>query len=64
MKIYHRPDEYSGMMVCCYCDHNKRNGKGDNRCEIDKHYIGYVACFEQWCRRWTPNKKFLNEVTE
>lgn len=39
---------------CCSCRHNLR--KHDERqagiyceCEIDGHYIGYIACFESVC---------------
>lgn len=39
---------------CCTCLHNVR--KSDEKqagiyceCDIDKHYIYYVACFEQVC---------------
>lgn len=39
---------------CCSCRHNIR--KQDEKqtgiyceCEIDGHYIGYVACFESVC---------------
>ena len=39
---------------CCTCRHNIR--KHDEKqagiyceCEIDGHYIGYVACFESVC---------------
>ena len=42
---------------CCSCKHNIR--KEDKKmagiyceCEIDGHYIGYVACFEQVCELW------------
>lgn len=27
-------------------------------CEIDGHYISYVACFEKWCRRWARETKW------
>lgn len=41
---------------CCSCKHNIRtrgdDGFVDTRCEIDNHYIGYVACFESVCEEW------------
>ena len=39
--------------VCCNCRHNKRMAMGtyvDCHCDIDGHYIGYVACMTGWCR--------------
>lgn len=47
--------------VCCDCRHNIRTGEPAHikcHCEIDGHYIGYVACFEHWCRRWAKEKKW------
>lgn len=44
--------------VCCNCRHNKRMPKGTNiqcRCDIDGHYIGYVECFDCWCRHWAKD---------
>ena len=42
---------------CCSCRHNIR--KQDKKmagiyceCEIDGHYINYVACFERVCEMW------------
>ena len=46
---------------CCNCKHNIRSGEIGNikcNCEIDGHYIGYVECFEGWCRRWAKDHKF------
>lgn len=38
---------------CCSCRHNKRyhdeGGMCYCECEIDGHYIGYIACFENVC---------------
>lgn len=41
---------------CCSCTHNIRQ-TDENRiircyCEIDGHYIGYVACFENVCEKY------------
>ena len=38
---------------CCSCCHNIRKQDEQDwiycECEIDGHYIGYVACFENVC---------------
>ena len=47
--------------VCCNCRHNIRISDMGNircKCEIHGFYIGYVACFEHWCRHWARDKKF------
>lgn len=41
---------------CCNCrrcirEHDE-HGNCTCHCEIDDHYIGYVECFEGWCRHW------------
>lgn len=45
---------------CCNCRHDIRTEDADghitNHCEIDGHYIGYVACFEHWCKHWSKDK--------
>lgn len=46
--------------VCCNCTHNIRTGEIGERechCEIDGHYIGYIACMEDWCRHWATDAK-------
>jgi len=47
--------------VCCNCGNNIRKkvdgGHIQCYCQIDGHYIGYVACFEYWCRRWRKERK-------
>ena len=47
---------------CCTCDRNKRvrkeNGNISCICEIDGHYIGYVASFEYSCRRYALDRKY------
>ena len=52
---------------CCNCRHNIRSGETgavECRCEIDGHYIGYIECFEGWCRRWaTDAEKWKEETT-
>ena len=54
MQITDAPNE---NQCCCFCKHNIR--KKDEKmagiyceCEIDGHYIGYVACFECVCEMW------------
>lgn len=48
---------------CCNCGHDIRIPRKDmpelvdhNECDLDGHYIGYVDCFENWCRHWKPDK--------
>lgn len=51
--------------VCCNCRHNKRvvsENRDECQCEIDDHYIGYIECFEGWCRHWAREKQ--NEQDE
>lgn len=50
--------------VCCNCRHNIRTSDGECHCDIDGHYIGYIDCFEHWCRRWARDKKFDNAHIE
>ena len=52
--------------VCCNCGNNNRIEDQYGRvthceCAIDGHYIGYVACFEHWCRRWKRDRKWDGE---
>lgn len=49
MKLY----EAKGDRVCCNCRHRVKI----DRCEIDGHYIGYVAVFITWCRHWAKRKE-------
>lgn len=66
MKIYaHEPSYFDRVQeekqrICCNCRHDIRieeKGHINNYCEIDGHYIGYVACFEDWCRHWAKEKE-------
>lgn len=45
---------------CCNCRHDIRikddKGYVKSHCEIDGHYIGYVECFDGWCRHWAKDK--------
>ena len=49
---------------CVNCRHNKRTPRRSKyvfmecRCDIDNHLIGYVDCFEGWCKRWAKDHKF------
>jgi len=47
--------------VCCNCRHNIRTDEGVASCEIDGHYIGYVACLEDWCRHWASDAEYWAE---
>lgn len=53
MEIY---DVTKESECCCSCKHDIRHRHEDNTvtnyCEIDGHYIGYVACFESVCDKW------------
>ena len=55
LKIYDAKGER-----CCYtCQHDIRTGTlGNikNHCEVDGHYITYVDCFADCCRRYSANK--------
>lgn len=48
---------------CCNCANNIRV-KGENglvaynECAVDGHRIGYIECFEGWCRRWKKDHYF------
>lgn len=48
---------------CCNCGHNQRIPQSNqplfvdhNECDLDGHRIGYVECFEHWCRHWKKDK--------
>lgn len=43
---------------CCSCIHNKRTFDKEHHCacELDGHYIGYVANFESVCEEWEGGK--------
>ena len=62
IKLVEDDDTNQRKRVCCNCGNNKRIKQEDGhvRCEcaIDGHYIGYVACFGDWCRRWKRNRKW------
>ncbi len=50
--------------VCCNCRHNIRIPKAtyiDNKCDIDGHRIGYLECFEGWCRHWAKDQRDFKE---
>lgn len=51
---------------CCNCGNDIRTkdaktGVVECHCAIDGHRIGYVECFEHWCRRWKTNMKWVEE---
>jgi hypothetical protein len=45
---------------CVNCRHNIRKEKPSGNiecvCEITNEHIGYVKCFEGWCRHWAKQK--------
>ena len=47
---------------CCNCGRNIRHEVAPHGiecyCEIDGHRIGYIECFEGWCRRWKKDHTF------
>lgn len=49
-------DAVNEEQCCCRCKHNIRKKHPIYRviceCEIDGHYIGYVANFECVCKMW------------
>lgn len=44
---------------CCNCGNNIRYGSVCH-CSVDGHYIGYIECFEQWCKHWRKEHKWDN----
>ena len=45
---------------CCNCGHNKRVPTSRDiecYCDRDGHYIGYLECFEGWCRHWCKERE-------
>lgn len=56
MNITEKTKKYE---CCCSCKHNIRKKDGDYvycECEIDKHYISYISCFENVCERWVKEE--------
>ena len=50
-------DSNNDIQCCCTCEHNVRHWQGaecTSRCNIDGHYIGYLACFGDVCDEWVP----------
>lgn len=51
--------------LCVNCRRNirKKNEMGiECRCEIDGHYISYVANFTESCRRWAKAERKEHET--
>ena len=50
---------------CVNCRHNirkeKPSGNIECMCEITNTHIGYVKCFEGWCRHWAKRKPPTDE---
>lgn len=38
---------------CCNCGHRVYT----EHCDLDGHYISYLACFKIWCRHWKKWRK-------
>lgn len=50
--------------VCCNCGNCIRYPTKDGircKCAIDDRHIGYLQCFEHWCRRWKRERKWDGE---
>lgn len=59
------PSHNKHTKCCCNCLHcNRVPDKNDpklvshNECAIDKHYIGYLATFDDVCDNWTRETKW------
>ena len=63
-EIKYQEDEDSEV-VCCSCVHNIRqqhtDGHTECRCEIDKHYIGYISCMTNYCDAWERSERLRGE---
>lgn len=53
---------FNESKCCCSCRHNIR--KHDEKragiyceCEIDNHYIGFIACFENVCNNYVAERE-------
>ena len=46
---------------CVNCRHRTLDSLRRSRCEIDGHYIGYLECFDGWCRHWAKDKFMYGE---
>lgn len=53
---------------CCNCGNNirKKDSSGMVKCEcsFDNHNIGYIECFEDWCRHWKKDRSWENDDAE
>ena len=58
LKVYQHEEDYGGERVCCSCGHNIKDDKDRRICEIDTHYIGYLECFDNWCKHWKRDRKW------
>lgn len=50
--------------MCCNCGNCIRYPTKDGircKCAIDGRHIGYLQCFEHWCRRWKRERKWDGE---
>ena len=56
-------DASDDLICCCSCTHNIRKCDGidiECYCDIDNHYIGYVANFESVCEEWKEEEDERN----
>ena len=57
MWMYHEDDYFEKtpiekQRVCCNC----RQRTTPDKCSVDGHYIGYMACMMAWCRHWASDE--------
>ena len=53
-----------GERKCVNCGHNVRQKEVtgiEDYCDCDNHHIGYLECFEGWCRHWKHDPKWDNQ---
>ena len=66
LRVYYNGSGEPRKRCCCNCRHDIRERQKDGpvncHCEIDGHYIGYLECFDGWCRRWAKDHTFDKEV--
>lgn len=42
-------------------EYDRQHEGEPGKARIDDHYIGYLQCFEHWCRRWKRERKWDGE---
>ena len=61
LRVYYAENGAERKRCCCNCGNNIRYEVMKHiecKCAIDGHHIGYVQCFECWCRRWRKERKW------